>query len=121
MFQDDDECGDIWRKNTDIQADRILKFGHKDNFWEMGSTGPCGPCTEIHHYMGNDPENQTADGVFSWSDYSWSHGFTRHHCRSRISNSWQPVRRRILDHFDRSNFPENGGIGTIAGRYCHEI
>ena len=69
IFQDDDECGDIWKKNTDIQADRILKFGHKDNFWEMGSTGPCGPCTEIHYYTGGNIDSQISSGVNSLPEY----------------------------------------------------
>ncbi|KAL8625508.1 hypothetical protein ACOMHN_014597 [Nucella lapillus] len=43
----DAECRDIWR-SLGIPADRILPFGMKDNFWDMGDTGPCGPCTEIH-------------------------------------------------------------------------
>jgi alanyl-tRNA synthetase len=69
IFQDDDESGDFWKENTDIHPNRILKFGHKDNFWEMGDTGPCGPCTEIHYYTGDDPENQSADGVNLLADY----------------------------------------------------
>ncbi|MBX7042927.1 MAG: alanine--tRNA ligase [Ignavibacteria bacterium] len=48
VFETDDEAWEIWRNNTDIHHDHILRFGEKDNFWEMGDTGPCGPCSEIH-------------------------------------------------------------------------
>ncbi len=44
----DQEAWDIWEQETDIPKDHILKGSRKDNFWEMGDTGPCGPCTEIH-------------------------------------------------------------------------
>ncbi len=48
VYKDDDEAFDAWRKNTDIEPSHIMRFGEKDNFWEMGETGPCGPCSEIH-------------------------------------------------------------------------
>jgi alanyl-tRNA synthetase len=44
----DEEATGYWRTMTDIDPDQILYFGRKDNFWEMGDTGPCGPCSEIH-------------------------------------------------------------------------
>lgn len=43
----DYECKEIWR-SIGVADDRILPFGVKDNFWEMGATGPCGACSEIH-------------------------------------------------------------------------
>ena len=48
IFEDDDEACDIWRKEIGLPADRIVRLGEKDNFWAMGDTGPCGPCSEIH-------------------------------------------------------------------------
>lgn len=48
VYKTDDEAEECWRKFTDINPNHVLRFGEKDNFWEMGETGPCGPCSEIH-------------------------------------------------------------------------
>jgi len=47
VYLDDDEAYNLWHKNIGIPEDRIVRFGEKDNFWSMGDTGPCGPCSEI--------------------------------------------------------------------------
>ena len=49
----DDEAAAIWAEVTGFGPERILRLGAKDNFWSMGDTGPCGPCTEIHYWMGS--------------------------------------------------------------------
>ncbi|MBI5188326.1 MAG: hypothetical protein HZA07_04560 [Nitrospirae bacterium] len=48
VYKDDDEAFRIWNEKIGIPADKIVRLGEKDNFWSMGDTGPCGPCSEIH-------------------------------------------------------------------------
>ncbi len=47
VYQEDDEAETLWKGLTDIAPERIIRLGAKDNFWQMGDTGPCGPCSEI--------------------------------------------------------------------------
>ncbi len=59
----DEDAERFWEK-VGAPRERILRFGRKDNFWQMGETGPCGPCSEVHYYMGDspdDPENSAAN------------------------------------------------------------
>ncbi len=63
VYKDDDEAADIWHKQEGVPRERIFRFGEKDNFWAMGDTGPCGPCSEIFvdrgvKYSNGDP-NET--------------------------------------------------------------
>jgi alanyl-tRNA synthetase len=54
VFEEDDEAADIWLKEIGASPDRFSRIGAKDNFWSMGDTGPCGPCSEIFYDHGAD-------------------------------------------------------------------
>lgn len=54
VYKDDQETADIWLKDMGVSAERFSRCGEKDNFWSMGDTGPCGPCTEIFYDHGPD-------------------------------------------------------------------
>ena len=54
VYEEDDEAADIWLKTMKVDPDRFTRMGAKDNFWAMGDTGPCGPCSEIFYDHGPD-------------------------------------------------------------------
>jgi alanyl-tRNA synthetase len=56
VYEEDDEAFRIWNDKVGIPADRIFRFGKKDNYWAMGDTGPCGPCSELHYDLGESIE-----------------------------------------------------------------
>lgn len=67
VYQDDDEAADIWLNEMGVSAERFSRCGEQDNFWSMGDTGPCGPCTEIFYdhgpeIAGGPPGSPEADG-----------------------------------------------------------
>ena len=67
VYQDDDEAMALWKKIAGIGEDRIVRLGAKSNFWQMGDTGPCGPCSEIfydhgEHIWGGPPGSPEEDG-----------------------------------------------------------
>lgn len=66
VFEDDDEAAEIWLKEIGVSAERFSRCGEADNFWSMGDTGPCGPCSEIFYDHGEDipggpPGSEDAD------------------------------------------------------------
>ncbi|MBK8162587.1 MAG: alanine--tRNA ligase [Gammaproteobacteria bacterium] len=67
VYQDDDEAADIWLKEIKVAPERLTRIAGDDNFWSMGDTGPCGPCTEIFYdhgpgIAGGPPGTPEADG-----------------------------------------------------------
>ncbi|MGI9259795.1 MAG: alanine--tRNA ligase [Gammaproteobacteria bacterium] len=67
VFEEDDEAAEIWLKDVGVDPERFSRLGAKDNFWAMGDTGPCGPCTEIfydhgEHVPGGPPGSPEEDG-----------------------------------------------------------
>ncbi|OLC94490.1 MAG: alanine--tRNA ligase [Candidatus Rokubacteria bacterium 13_1_40CM_3_69_38] len=53
VFTDDDDAFGLWKKVAGFTDDRVLRLGEEDNFWAMGDTGPCGPCSEVHFHQGD--------------------------------------------------------------------
>ena len=83
VYKDDEEAIAIWKAVTDIDPTHILKFAEKDNFWEMGETGPCGPCSEIH--FDRTPNGCTASMVNAGTQdviEIWNHVFIQYNRRS---------------------------------------
>lgn len=82
VYRDDEEAVKIWREVTDIDPAHILRFGEKDNFWEMGETGPCGPCSEIH--FDRTPSGCAANQVNAGTQdviEIWNHVFIQYNRR----------------------------------------
>ncbi len=67
VYRDDDEAAQIWADEIGVPAEKIIRCGEKDNFWSMGETGPCGPCSEIFYDHGEEvpggpPGSEDEDG-----------------------------------------------------------
>ena len=61
IYTDDDEAYNIWHEKMGIPKDKIIRLGEEENFWQMGDTGPCGPCSEIHYDNGKDTGCKTKE------------------------------------------------------------
>ena len=59
VYKDDDEAAAIWINEIGVDKNRLVRCGDKDNFWSMGDTGPCGPCTEIFYDHGEDIDRKS--------------------------------------------------------------
>ena len=64
VHHDDDDAFDLWLELTSIPESRIRRLGDKDNFWQMGDTGPCGPCSELHYDLRTDRDDRITDAQF---------------------------------------------------------
>jgi alanyl-tRNA synthetase len=71
VFRDDDVAWDIWHNQESIPAERIFRLDEKDNFWAMGETGPCGPCSELHFDFGTSPLPDHGDCDLTCSCGRW--------------------------------------------------
>lgn len=65
VYEEDDEAEKIWYDTTSVLKGRVLKRGKSDNFWAMGETGPCGPCTEIFYFLGPDSYHQKGEELLA--------------------------------------------------------
>ncbi len=84
VYETDDEAESLWRSETDILPSHVLRFGKKDNWWSMGDTGPCGPCTEMHIDRGPEYDSDPAAFVNSGSRRYielWNHVFIQYDAR----------------------------------------
>lgn len=95
----DEETKKIWQEETDIDHSHILPFGKEDNFWEMGDTGPCGPCTEIHVDLGEgastDPSLDSVNAGGSRFIEIWNLVFIQFNRRS--DNSLENLPQQHVD------------------------
>ncbi|MBZ4219077.1 MAG: alanine--tRNA ligase [Chlorobium sp.] len=96
VYHDDDESFQIWKTLTDINPDHIIRFGDKDNFWEMGESGPCGPCSEIHIDLTEDCSGRSLVNV---GDYRvielWNLVFIQYNRQS--DGSLEPLPMKHVD------------------------
>ena len=94
VYETDREAEEFWKSVTDIEPSHVLRFGKKDNFWEMGETGPCGPCSEIHMDLTDD---RTGGALVNAGD-------------PRVMEIWNLV-------FIQNNRTQNGELENLPARH----
>ena len=63
VYEEDDEAYAIWQKEVGLPESRVFRLGKEDNYWSMGETGPCGPCSELHYDLGTEVEDGTPEAL----------------------------------------------------------
>ncbi len=71
VYKEDDDAWQIWHRQVGIPSEKIYRLGEKDNFWAMGDTGPCGPCSELHYDFGSSPLPDHGDCDLTCSCGRW--------------------------------------------------
>ena len=71
VYKEDDDARNIWHTQENIPEEKIFRLGEKDNFWAMGDTGPCGPCSELHYDLGQSPIPQHGECDLTCSCGRW--------------------------------------------------
>ena len=108
IFETDDEAHDIWRDVVGIVPDRIIRRGRKDNFWEMGTAGPCGPCSEIFVDLGESFGEASERGPEGSEDRYleiWNLVFMQNECNAQL----EPV-----DELPKKNIDTGAGVERLA-------
>lgn len=98
-FAADDEAAELWKKVTGFGDDRVQRLGMKDNFWSMGDTGPCGPCSEIHYFHGDGAPDPSTFGAEPSID----------------GRGWTEIWNLVFMQYDRA---EKGGEATPLPAPC---
>lgn len=97
VYHTDNEAWDIWHRLTGFSESKILRIDTSDNFWSMGDTGPCGPCSEIYYDYGRDPDVDVAKLITDGSDQCveiWNLVFMQMY---QDSNGLKPLSRPSID------------------------
>ncbi len=99
VYEEDEEAYRLWREKIGVPAERIFSFGKKDNFWAMGETGPCGPCSEIHYDLGpsiaaGNPYDLIASGSDRFMEL-WNLVFMQY--EQEASGEMHPLPRPSID------------------------